>query len=132
MPVELPVIKYFDHPACQGVSHRAGACGACCMNMELPPFQVDDDRNELQERFAVSNPAFMQRMDALGEYNRAFDLNHPDPCPMLDNNPASPDYRTCTIYDQRPDVCRNFTVGWDHCTNQRRKHGIRPAFIGDL
>lgn len=131
MATELPIIdKYFEHAACQSVSHRKGACGACCLNVVIPPFQVDDSGvDELRERFAKTDPAFMERMYALGDFNIYQDPDHPHPCPMLNVDDTSPDYMTCTIYDNRPWVCERFTVGWDHCTKQRQRHEIQPAAV---
>ena len=33
----------------------------------------------------------------------------------------------CTIYDQRPTLCREFEAGSEDCLEARRRHGIDPA-----
>lgn len=72
------------------------ACGGCCRTLSITLDASDIAR--LARRLGVSVPAFSRRYvrDADGE--RSFAAR---PCPFLDGN-------ACTVYEDRPQACRDF------------------------
>lgn len=78
-------------------------CGACCkyvlQNTNLPPTELDKLRN-------------MQKF-----YNVMF---IPCACKHFDKTT-----KTCLIYNDRPDACKNFKVGGLTCLLCRKADGIK-------
>lgn len=86
-------------------------CGACCReayhSVEVSP----------RDRFAKRHPALIVKHDTYLEVRRAGDR-----CACL-----AGDTRTgfaCTQYEDRPQTCRDFTLGSDNCLVARRRVGL--------
>ena len=99
----LPIIE-----SCNG-------CGACCMEMNSPPFigRTDPELIALPAEVRESYEARMRKRDADG---------WPDgvPCFWLDMTT-----KQCTHYEHRPDVCRNALERNDAACHEWRKEYVK-------
>lgn len=102
----IPMLDAHDSlPACAG-------CGSCChLVVELMP--GDDD---VPEAFVVEH-AGVRCMEQHGD----------GACVALD-----PITRLCTIYDQRPQVCRSLRRGDSLCRKALAWYGSAPADAGPV
>jgi hypothetical protein len=83
------------------------ACGACC---RAAYHSVEIGR---RERVVAAHPELVVDRGSYVELARAGDR-----CAALAGGPTR--YH-CTIYDDRPKTCRDFTVGSEHCLTARRR-----------
>jgi Fe-S-cluster containining protein len=85
-----------DIPSCFG-------CGACCRGLRVKVSSKDIARGlpEKVTRLTIDNRGFYVRLMKQTEDKR---------CRALD-----PDTSLCTVYEVRPDVCREFERGGDMC-----------------
>ena len=132
--------NYWGSSYCSQVSHRAGACGACCLTVNgRPPYERTEDSDgkitdEIVERFRRDDPRYYLHLQQWGPYGEVIDEDapqHGQPCPLLDNDPASDTYRCCTQYERRPLACSSFEVGNEVCTHSRFDDGARPSYPMD-
>lgn len=94
----LPIISCTDPP-----------CGACCMHMRSPPFN-------LQEMDEKGVPQQLRNQIREHVFGPAPDES---PCLWLDL-----ETRQCRHYDLRPDVCRDFERGSESCLMFRDEWNI--------
>ena len=97
------------------------ACGACCATFDVWLMESDLDRFERSPNLlhlTVIHPGaaagqwrFMRRNEKTGQ------------CAALEGGLRS---CRCTIYEQRPTLCREFEPGSEDCLEARRKYGIDP------
>lgn len=93
---------------CSGID--CTACGRCCRHMG--PQLDEDDMNRLGAGLSLNTATLKERLlrpmwPGASEDDQIWLL--PDPCPLHDG-------RLCTVYEHRPQVCREFpqAVGADH------------------
>jgi hypothetical protein len=106
-----------EHPACArwepAVDCRT--CGACC--------------REAYHSVTVSvrDPVVWKEPDLIERHGHRFEIRREGTrCAALaivDALAAAPAY-SCTIYDNRPRPCREFTAGGRHCLEARRRVGL--------
>ena len=102
MSRNLPVIE-----TCDG-------CGACCLTVSAPPFQIDYVRNELTEKQVP--PELQKTLLPAWEVR----LHVTDgPCLWYDEQT-----QRCGHYDLRPDTCRAFEINSPSCRAVREEYGI--------
>lgn len=94
-------------------------CGACCREAY---HSVEVSRRD---------PAVRARPDFIVDRGTYLEVRRcGDRCSALAGGPpdaADPERATryhCTIYDDRPRTCRDFTLGSDHCLTARRRVGL--------
>lgn len=85
------------------------SCSALCCRKLIIEIQPSDMARE-PKLLPVATP-----LDT-GEYRIACGSNHP--CQMLGSD------NRCTIYNTRPDACRLFPVGGEHCMELREEVGL--------
>ena len=98
------------------VEYDCLACGACYHGLDVLLDQADQDRFEqrpdllrkTREYWCGQTVLFMKR-----------DKQH-DRCVALD---VTPGCWKCTIYDERPQLCRDFQAGSDDCKAARIAKG---------
>lgn len=102
-------------PACPAFIEevRCEDCGACCREA----FHVVE--LGARDPFRRRHPALVDREDGRFVLRRAATGR----CPCLDGDGAETDYR-CTVYDDRPRTCRDFTLGSANCCEARRRVGL--------
>jgi len=100
-----------DWPACEDFVAELDcrACAACCREA----YQVV----ELDERdpFVARHAALVERVDGRLVLRRADGR-----CPPLEGDGP---YR-CALYEDRPETCREFERGGEHCLTARRRVGL--------
>lgn len=90
-------------------------CGACCREMNAPPFYShsgdDESWNVLPEHLKRE---VNERIDAICD-------TVPDgsPCCWLDLETMK-----CRHYEWRPDICRDFELGGEDCRRIRKHYSI--------
>ncbi len=110
-------------PACARYEAAAAVdcqtCGACCREAY---HSVEVARRD---------PAVRARPDFIVDRGTYLEVRRcGDRCSALAGGPpdaADPERATryhCTIYDDRPRTCRDFTLGSDHCLTARRRVGL--------
>ena len=92
----MPVVQFPDN--CEG-------CGGCCYGLLVQVIESDFDEHGTP-RDSVEGP------DAAGDYYLKQDKQDHGRCVHLD-----PETRRCTIYENRPEVCRIFTSHTTPCAN---------------
>jgi Fe-S-cluster containining protein len=99
---DLPVLESCDD------------CGACCMHMVAPPFVINAQRNEPEEKGVPENllsellPRWQTRLVVPESACCWFDA----------------DSLRCRHYDIRPDACRDFAINSPSCHASRAKWGV--------
>jgi Fe-S-cluster containining protein len=98
------------------------ACGACCRTFDVWLMDTDLDRFERAPHLlsltviapgtAAGQWRFMRREQSTGQ------------CTALEGGLRS---CRCTIYEDRPTLCRDFQAGSEDCLDARRRHGIDAA-----
>ncbi len=88
-------------------------CGACCeYSADWPRFTLESDATLalIPEKFIAAN---LSGMRCLG-----------DRCSALSGTVGTA--TACTIYANRPEVCRTCQPGDDACSMARQRHGLPP------
>ncbi len=95
------------------------ACGACCAY-----FRVSFYWAESSDHPHGTTPAHLTT--PISPYHLAMRGTDrvPPRCIALDGKIG--DAVACTIYEQRPSPCREFTAGEVRCTEARAKHSLPP------
>lgn len=88
-------------PTCRG-------CGACCRNQPSPPFL---DWDSFKRRFPKL---------AMEIVWREIETNYDDSLPCLWLTPEG----RCKHYEIRPQICREFRLGGEHCVHNRQVYQI--------
>jgi Fe-S-cluster containining protein len=128
-------------PACERFEPAASldclTCGACCREAYgAVEVGARDPIRKKRPEFVVQRGQFLEvkrsgdRCAALegGEIVPALASGPPDtsgagPAPAHDGAMTTTRYR-CTIYDDRPRTCREFTLGSEHCLTARQRVGL--------
>jgi Fe-S-cluster containining protein len=108
------------HPDAGATEFDCQACGACCATFDVWLMEGDRDRFERSARLlpltvihrpgtATSEWRFLARDEKTGH------------CRALEGPLGK---CRCTIYDDRPTLCREFEAGSEDCLEARQKHGI--------
>lgn len=105
----LPVLS-------SGLVTDCGGCGACCMELSVPPFldEIDFLPRELQQEVIVA------RLEESGRSSQGL------PCIWFD-----PQTLKCRHYEHRPNICREFETGGDCCleTRERRMKALKIEML---
>jgi uncharacterized protein len=109
------VADYFDLPMVDEQSCHG--CGACCMNIGMPPFMSFDDHEFEMLPRALQRELRSQRDQWIGPAEAPFEGQ---PCPWLNL-----ETRQCRHYEHRPFLCREFRPGSEVCLEERERMGIR-------
>jgi Fe-S-cluster containining protein len=97
---------------------RCGDCGACCHRaFHLVPVGED-------EPIVVRHPHLVTRDAAPGLGAGHFFIARPDGFCQALSAPRAP-FR-CSVYEDRPESCRDFTLGSENCLEARRRVGLSP------
>jgi Fe-S-cluster containining protein len=116
--------------------------GACCRNMMFPKISKEDTAK------LIHQDTYSSEVPTVGELYDIFDEIYAKPQGVYytelasDSNAAflvgdcpnlQPD-RSCGIYENRPEACRNFEAESTSCTRVRRREGLKslspePNFI---
>ena len=108
-------------PACERFEREVACehCGACCREAYDCLDIGEDD---------PAGARFASHVERVG--GRRVMLRVEGRCPMLDGGGETP-YR-CARYDERPQTCRDFTRGGEHCAEARRRVGLglEPPGLG--
>jgi Fe-S-cluster containining protein len=108
------------------------ACGACCREAYH------------SVTVAVRDPVVWRQPDLIVRHGHRFEIRREGPrCAALlvDESPPAPDAVgprgavadargrrfSCSIYEDRPQPCREFEAGGRHCLDARRRVGLSPA-----
>lgn len=98
------------------------ACGACCV-----AFVVDVDEHEL-DRMPHPRRNLLTSRDSQGRLIMRLTKKLPviggGRCAAFKGQAG--DECSCTIYESRPQVCRDFTPERDACNRARRRAGLPP------
>lgn len=86
-------------------------CGLCCMQMNVPPRDMD----------AEFPPDLAAEVNGYLDSCRYADEDWP--CLWLDRATG-----LCRNYEHRPDTCREYEVGGEPCLQLRREHGLPPPW----
>lgn len=105
---------------------ESGCVGACCRDMAYVPLLEKELYNFPK---AKKVPDWSDISD-VGERGMHFQVKPGGriiaringPCENLVNG-------ICSIYNQRPQVCRNFEFGSDACQDARRASGVKPIVL---
>jgi hypothetical protein len=110
---ELPACARWEPPV------DCATCGACC--------------REAYHSVTVSvrDPVVWKQPDLVERNGHRFEIRRDgERCAALEDlrggGPRRPDGRvfTCTIYEDRPQACRDFAAGGRHCLDARRRVGL--------
>ena len=95
-------------------------CGACCMNVGHPMFHRSVTRDgELDALWAAVPDELKAEVNAYMASLEDHDMGQP--CIWLDL-----ETRQCKHYEYRPQQCRDFELGNEHCLRLRVQQGIDP------
>jgi Fe-S-cluster containining protein len=98
-------------------TYECDCCGACCGAYFI--FASDED--------AHREPRIAQEARKLPESHATAEYRyHLYPLPFLQACGFLGDDRRCTIYETRPDVCRQFAAGGHQCQLARERKGLPP------
>jgi Fe-S-cluster containining protein len=92
------------------------SCGACCMTYRVSFYWAEADQRCLP-------PALIERVNAHVSCMAGTNANAPR-CAALRGEPGGS--IACTVYEQRPEPCREVQIGDDKCRRARAHHGL-PA-----
>ncbi len=98
--------------------YECDGCGACCSGA-FPIFvsKMDADR---EPRVAAETRLLPRSLAQPGWSRQLFPLPFLETCGFLDQA------KRCTIYQTRPQVCRDFPAGGVQCQQARAKMGQLP------
>ena len=102
-------------------------CGACCATFDVWLMGGDRDRFERSQKLVVLTRTYGPS-GAGGDWRFMSRDDKTGCCVALEGGLRS---CRCTIYDERPWLCREFEAGSEDCLEARRKHGIDSPAIGD-
>lgn len=114
MTTELPQVV----PSCTG-------CGACCLHLGIPPFDMYDDDDF---DFKILPDAL--KLDLQAEWDKHFGHEAERYDGRIPNATGGPCYwldletKRCRNYEHRPACCREFEPGCDICLEDRELAGI--------
>ncbi len=111
--------------------HPCLACGACCAH-----FRISLHWSEAEAELGGVVPAALT--EAYGRHQRAMRGTGAGPvrCVALTGEVGRAAH--CTIYAQRPQVCRDLVAAWEHgepspqCDRARAAHGLPPLTPADF
>lgn len=112
-----------SNPSVGQAAQNCEGCSACCERIGCPPFLLDLSSGTPQPVGGDDSLADQQRLrDAPPHARAAYFSSHGSincRCAWLDfeNN-------RCRFYEHRPDICRNFEVGGNWCSQSRALHQI--------
>lgn len=101
------------------------ACGACCLHAG-GVLLLDDDVARLAAHFGLTGDEVRLRYTSDGEHLRtkgrqqAGSAGDDPACVFLDG-------KRCTVYEARPQVCRDYPVGGAACLRERGRIGLPTA-----
>ena len=99
------------------------SCGACCMTYRVSFYWADADARGLP-------PSLTEQLDHFHACMAGTNTARPR-CAAVRGEPGGP--VTCSVYDQRPQACREVRIGDDKCVRARLRHGLAPlAAMGAL
>ena len=90
------------------------SCGACCMTYRVSFYWAEADERGLP-------PAITERVNAHFSCMAGTNANAPR-CAALRGEPGGS--IACTVYEQRPEPCREVQIGDDKCLRARAHHGL--------
>lgn len=97
--------------------YECDGCGACCGAYLIFASAADAER---EPRIADEGRKLADHLATPRWTYQLFPLPFHSSCCFLD------DSSRCTIYDRRPDVCREFAAGDHPCQDARRRRGLPP------
>ena len=89
-------------------------CGACCQTVSAPPFRIDAERNELEERGVPEDLA--KELMPVWEVRLYISES---PCLWFDERTQG-----CGHYELRPQACRDFELNSPSCLAIREMYGV--------
>lgn len=92
-------------------------CGACCLNMAVPPYEGD----EIESLILQNQQGYVDLILARELRTVQLQLVGTDEIPCLFLDPFT---RKCRHHEHKPQVCRDFEVGGEHCLATRRDAGL--------
>ena len=99
-------------------------CGACCAGDEMWIHLVAGDDDRL-------GPERLERLTVLTQHGRGYfarSMRMPGGRCIAFREDLGDGRCGCSIYDVRPDICRDFAAGSDGCREARRRVSVsRPA-----
>ncbi len=96
-------------------------CGVCCLHMGYPAFIQGSDSQPAEPHWnALPRQLKQELMAYIADYRPPPAGELDGPCFWLDQ-----ETRLCTHHQDRPAVCRDFTVGSDGCLEWREFYGDR-------
>ena len=104
--------------------HPCVVCGACChqYRVEFSVYELQSMGGSVPDVLAHEVSGNRWRMDGTDR--------HPVRCVALVGRCGK--QSLCSIYEQRPTPCRQFTMGDQRCAEARQHHGLPPLPAGDL
>lgn len=94
--------------------YKCDGCAACCVHFAVPVRQPDMDRS-IRVRELVKS---LELLPTESTYGEAFFINAGEPCQLLS------ECGSCTVYEERPDVCSRFNPGSSMCQWARGRSGL--------
>jgi len=92
------------------------ACGACCMAFRVSFYWAEAAVRGVPDALTEQvNPHYLCMAGTNARNPR---------CAALQGPPGGP--VSCTIYEQRPEPCREVQIGDDKCVRARARHGLPP------
>jgi uncharacterized protein len=98
------------------------SCGACCWGDEMWIHLVAGDDDRLGEKRVRSLTVLTQH--GRGYFARSMRMEHGRCVAFRDDLGGG--LSGCSIYEVRPDICRDFQAGSGDCHAARRRRGIEP------
>jgi Fe-S-cluster containining protein len=99
------------------MDYECDGCGACCRTFPIFASGADARR---EPRIAVEAIRLPGHLATPEWAYQLYPLPFLEACAFLDGECR------CTIYAQRPDVCRAFTPGSAQCQEARSRQGLAP------
>ena len=92
------------------------SCGACCMTYRVSFYWAEADARGLPAELTEQlNPHFSCMAGTNASQPR---------CAALRGQPGAA--IACTVYEQRPEPCREVQIGDEKCLRARAHHGLAP------
>jgi Fe-S-cluster containining protein len=106
----------YRHTMSDSSTNPCLTCGACCMTYRVSFYWAEADARGLP-------PALTEQVNPF--YSCMAGTNAAQPrCLALQGPLGGP--VACSVYEQRPDPCRELQVGDDKCVRARARHGLAP------
>lgn len=106
------------HGVAMDVPFDCLACGACCLHAG-GVLLLDQDVARLAAHLGLTEAEVRLRHTHDGEHLRTKGRDDPS-CVFLDG-------KRCTVYEARPQVCRDYLVGGAACLRERKEMGLPVA-----